>query len=45
MRNNRLDDLDGRYWLTAKAARLLGHEVPDDIDDDRVVIFDHKETR
>lgn len=31
--------LRSRAWLTAKAARLLGHDVPDDIQDDEVVIF------
>lgn len=45
MRRGQVDQTEGRYWLTAKAARFLGHEVPDDIDDDRVVVFDHKETK
>lgn len=35
--------LAGRYWLTAKAARLLGHRVGDDVDDGDAVVFTHKE--
>lgn len=31
--------LAGRYWLTAKAARLLGHHVDDDVTDDEPVVF------
>lgn len=31
--------LAGRYWLTAKAARALGHRVPADMPDDHTVTF------
>lgn len=31
--------LAGRYWLTAKAARLLGHDVPAQVSDDVAVTF------
>jgi hypothetical protein len=27
------------YWLTAKAARVLGHAVPDDIADGDAITF------
>lgn len=32
-------DLDGAVWLTAKAARLLGHDVPANLADDEAVHY------
>lgn len=29
----------GRSWLTARAARLLGHQVPADVDDDEAIRY------
>lgn len=37
--------MTGRCWLTARAARALGHDVPADIDDDEAVRLVTKETR
>lgn len=34
----------GRFWLTAKAARSLGHAVPERIRDDEPVWLIQKET-
>lgn len=33
--------LAGRYWLTAKAARYLGHPVPAHLPDDQTVVVLH----
>lgn len=38
--------MTGRCWLTARAARALGHDVPDDINDDEAVrLVPTEETR
>lgn len=31
--------LGGRSWLTAKGYRALGHQVPDDVDDNEAIVL------
>lgn len=33
-----VESMPRRYWLTAKGARALGHQVSPDVDDDQAVI-------
>lgn len=30
--------MDGRSWITAAGYRALGHHVPDDVDDNEVIL-------
>lgn len=43
-RSRQAPQMRGRFWLTAKAARALGHAVPERIRDDEPVRLIVKET-
>lgn len=43
-RGNPAAQMGGRFWLTAKAARALGHRVPSRIHDDEPLRLIPKET-